>query len=210
MAVIPSEYVERHKENEPAEGLKTEAAWQAGMFTDSEMDDIIAMENNIVMEPGPLGSVEANTGQWEKVVNPTIRHCTIGFLFPNADTSWIFERVANATAHVNAQTFEYELEGLSDGIQLTRYDSATQHYGWHQDRGYGTIDRKLSMTLQLSDPKDYDGAELEMKWAQNPVIANKERGVATFFPSFTMHRVTPITRGTRYSLVAWFVGPPFK
>ena len=208
--VIPSEYLERHKAAEPPGGVQAEAVWQENVFTDSEMDDIIAMNKQIVMEPGPLGSLELNTGQWENVVDPIIRHCSIGFMFPNDDTEWIFERVVGTAAKVNSETFNYELDGLKDGLQLTCYDSEGQHYGWHQDRGFGTFERKLSMTLQLSDPKDYDGGELELKWAANPLQAKKERGVATFFPSFTTHRVTPVTRGRRYSLVAWFVGPPFK
>ena len=207
MVVVPSEYLERH--HEPDTPMQSEASWVENVFTDSEMDDIVALNDSLFMEPGPIGSVEVNNGQYKGLVDPIIRHCSIGFMFPNDDTKWIFERVTAAAIHAN-KGFDFDLQGLADGIQLTRYDKEGQHYGWHQDRGPGRPNRKLSVTVQLSDPADYEGGELQLSWGTDPVVADKRRGVATFFPSFTNHRVTPVTQGTRYSLVAWFVGPLFK
>jgi PKHD-type hydroxylase len=73
----------------------------------------------------------------------------------------------------------------------------------------GTV-RKLSFTLQLSDPADYDGGELQLMNSKKPTIASREQGYVMVFPSYTLHEVTPVTRGTRYSLVSWVTGKPFK
>ena len=83
-------------------------------------------------------------------------------------------------------------------------------FTWHIDRNMGIATRKLSLSLQLSAPEDYEGGDLELWFGGEPVKANRERGMITFFPSYVMHRVTPVTKGVRYSLVCWVSGPPFK
>jgi PKHD-type hydroxylase len=112
---------------------------------------------------------------------------------------------------MNERFFGFDLTSFDQGLQLTRYDGTDeQHYDWHVDRGMGTGQRKLAITLQLSDPKDYEGGDLELRFGKDPITVNKDRGMITLFPSYTMRRVTPVTKGTRYSLVAWVSGPPFK
>ena len=68
--------------------------------------------------------------------------------------------------------------------------------------------RKISMTLLLSDPKDFKGGELEI--LGNKKRVDLKRGHAIFFASFIRHRVKPVTKGNRKSLVMWFGGPPLK
>ena len=75
--------------------------------------------------------------------------------------------------------------------------------------------RKLSVTCQLSDPNDYEGGNLELGELSEDMTlkiykAEKQKGSITVFPSFVYHRITPITKGTRYSLVVWNLGVPFK
>jgi PKHD-type hydroxylase len=70
--------------------------------------------------------------------------------------------------------------------------------------------RKLSMVLQLSDPSEYDGGDLEFYVQSEPIKAEKKKGIVYVFPSWVLHRVTPVTRGTRRSLVMWIAGPKFK
>jgi PKHD-type hydroxylase len=82
-------------------------------------------------------------------------------------------------------------------------------YGWHQDFG-GGISRKLSMAVQLSDPSEYDGGALQVMTSGEPQSIPKKRGMIAVFPSYILHQVTPVTRGSRQSLVAWVSGPPFK
>jgi PKHD-type hydroxylase len=73
----------------------------------------------------------------------------------------------------------------------------------------GTV-RKLSFVLQLSDPKDYKGGELQIHLGEEPTVMKKEQGALFAFPSPTLHEVTAITKGRRYSLVGWITGKPFK
>ena len=87
--------------------------------------------------------------------------------------------------------------------QLAEYATGDK-YDWHLDYGPGhAAFRKLSVSVQLSDPKDYEGGELEM-WPST--VAPRGQGALIVFPSFLPHRVRPVTRGVRYSLVAWAVG----
>jgi PKHD-type hydroxylase len=73
----------------------------------------------------------------------------------------------------------------------------------------GTV-RKLSFVIQLSDPKDYKGGELQIHLSDTPEVMKKEQGTLIAFPSYILHEVTPITKGKRYSLVGWITGKPFK
>jgi len=106
----------------------------------------------------------------------------------------------------------------SENIQFTIYKK-NQFYDWHQDWGPDFPRRKISMTVQLSKPEDYEGGELEFDPRNNtdPRISAaftspdfKEQGTLVVFPSFVYHRVKPVTKGTRYSLVMWSTGEPFK
>jgi Uncharacterized iron-regulated protein len=62
----------------------------------------------------------------------------------------------------------------------------------------------------MSDPAAYDGSDLEMNATGRPEMLPRERGKLILFPSYQLHRVTPVTRGKRSALVAWIGGPPFR
>ena len=70
--------------------------------------------------------------------------------------------------------------------------------------------RKLSISIQLSDPAGYSGSELEISVNGVPIIAPRDQGTLIAFPSFVLHKVTPLLVGKRYSLVAWVHGPKWK
>ncbi len=100
--------------------------------------------------------------------------------------------------------------------QLTRYKEG-EFYTWHRDGGSdhlfnkGDKVRKLSMTVCLND--DYEGGELQMcsygRTEHTIGIPPRGKGTIIVFPSFIDHQVSPVTKGTRYSCVTWFTGPPF-
>ena len=92
-------------------------------------------------------------------------------------------------------------------LQYTEYDSKKEgHYDWHIDIGEGEYaGRKLSVVLLLND--DYEGGELEI-WEKG--FVPKGKGNLFVFPSYLLHRVTPVTEGIRKSLVLWTSGPTFK
>jgi PKHD-type hydroxylase len=83
-------------------------------------------------------------------------------------------------------------------------------YKWHQDFGGSGASRKLSVVLQLSDPSEYEGGELQILTSGQAISIQKKRGLITVFPAWTLHQVTPVVKGTRQTLVTWISGPQFK
>jgi len=125
----------------------------------------------------------------------TIAGCILNsyMQYANVDSKWNF----NVTYMQKAQLGRYEQGG---------------HYDWHIDTmkpdEYG-MQRKISAVLYLSDPKDYEGGELEIKGLDKP-LGRLPKGSVVVFPSYMSHRVTPVTKGIRYSAVGWMMGPTFK
>jgi len=128
------------------------------------------------------------------------------------ETEWMFDRIAHIIGSINSQFYGFDLHGLCEDLQFTEYYASEKgHYDWHQDCGPNTSSpRKMSIVIQLSDPADYDGGDLQLLSSREPTSVDKKLGLAAVFPSFMLHRVTPVTRGTRRSLVAWIAGPKFR
>ncbi len=177
-----------------------EWCWFKDAFTPQELDAIIRIGEQIQMDKGVTGGGD----------NSAVRDSYVSWLFPNEVTGWVFERMAGVVQSVNEQFYRFDLDGFFQGFQFTKYVAPGQHYTWHCDRGFGMGVRKLSVSLLLSDPDDYEGGDLELKFGEEAQTAERVRGMMTIFPSWSLHRVTPVTKGTRYSLVAWVSGPPFK
>tara|TARA_R110000765_G_scaffold324095_2_gene415752 strand:- start:1608 stop:2231 length:624 start_codon:yes stop_codon:yes gene_type:complete len=139
---------------------------------------------------------------------------------------WIYRelhpllREANQNAGWN---FQWD---WSEACQFTKY-KLNQYYDWHTDAGSKPYDkpndfnshgkiRKLSMTVSLVDGSEYEGGDFQLdfrnKEENNPYTVKKVRkkGSVVVFPSFVWHRVTPVTSGTRYSLVCWTLGRPYQ
>ena len=98
-------------------------------------------------------------------------------------------------------------------IQFTEYRGDNSgHYDWHSDVSWGAdtqYDRKLSMSIQLSDPDEYRGGDFELR-NSNPPEGLRDRGSVIIFPAYLLHRVTPVTAGIRLSLVTWIEGPRWR
>ena len=144
---------------------------------------------------------------------------------------WIYKEIQPYVHQANANAgwnFNWD---WSESCQFTKYKKG-QYYDWHcdswdkpyfkkdnpQDPTNGKI-RKLSVTVTLSDPKDYKGGELEFDFRNlDPdkkanVVKCKEilpKGSLVVFPSFVWHRVCPVKSGERNSLVIWNLGYPFR
>jgi PKHD-type hydroxylase len=126
------------------------------------------------------------------------------------ENDWIYEKLAQACIQTNASKYKFEILGFQTELQLANYEG-NGFFEWHMDFGAGDIsNRKLSITVQLSDPSEYEGGELQFMINQNIITAPKEKGTAIIFPSFALHRVTPVTKGSRKSIVGWIAGPPYK
>lgn len=124
--------------------------------------------------------------------------------------AWVMERLESMTLEANAALrWNFALDGFYENIQYAKYDSCEGgHFSQHYDLGAASASfRKISISVQLSDSSDYEGGDLDLHGFG---VAPKEKGDVIIFPSFIAHQVTPVTRGTRESLVAWVAGPPFK
>ena len=179
-------------------------AWWEGAFTDEQLDWLQqkAQEATEDAQIGGLGNGKIDT---------TVRRSELSWLHKNSESEWVFEQLAYVAASLNADYFGFDLTGFGEPVQLTNYHEARQgNYTWHQDFGAAGPSRKLSMVLQLSDPSEYEGGELQILTKREPITMQKKRGLITVFPAWTLHQVTPVVKGTRQTLVAWISGPAFK
>lgn len=152
------------------------------------------------------------------IVNPNIRRSEITFLQAN-DTRFrdVFSDLWVMALEANKSFFNFHISQLNF-IQIGKYDAKDKgEYTSHQDVFWLNNDpnfhRKLSLSIQLSDPKDYEGGDLVFENIPGTTPTPEDirsQGTAIFFPSFVYHKVTPVTKGTRYSLVAWFDGPKWR
>ena len=139
-----------------------------------------------------------------------LRKSSLNFINPEESVMWIFERLARNAIELNNQRFQFDISGLNEGLQLAKYDQSDQ-FNWHSDFSGGPASqRKLSMSVQLSDPDEYQGGDLQFMINDQAHNALRTPGTLVVFPSFVMHRVTPITAGSRMSLVGWVNGMPFR
>lgn len=179
---------------------QTFATWENG-FSDSEIASIIALGESVALSDGTLGN---------DTLNPSQRQSQVSWLQQNTDTQWLYEKLAWITRNINGQFFDFNLSGFAEAMQYTVYTNNNDHYDWHLDSGEGnTVPRKLSLTVQLSDPSEYEGGDLQLQVSKDPTIMQRTKGLVVAFPSYTLHRVTPVTAGTRRSLVVWVGGPKF-
>jgi PKHD-type hydroxylase len=171
-----------------------------GSFSKEECEKIIEICEKIGTEESKIDN---------NAINNNIRKSKICFIPVNEDTKWIFERCTYVVNMINEKYFNYDLIAIRE-LQFTVYDE-TCFYGKHIDTLYESFGtRKLSFSIQLTDPEDYEGGELLLYYGSEPVIAKKEQGIMTAFISNTLHEVKPVTKGKRISLVGWVVGPRFR
>jgi PKHD-type hydroxylase len=126
-----------------------------------------------------------------------------------SDYKWIFERIGKRTHEFNDSTYQFELEGCYP-LQLGRYRPG-QHFEWHRDITRGSSSRrKLTVTIKLSEDEAFTGGVFQHGTDKFPRTLEVETGSGIAFPSWTYHRVTPVETGERWSLTAWWQGPPFR
>jgi predicted 2-oxoglutarate/Fe(II)-dependent dioxygenase YbiX len=140
-----------------------------------------------------------------------LRRSQVVFLGQEKKYEWLYQRLWAAVQVCNQQCFDVDVASVETNVQVARYDSAESgFYDWHLDLGPAKASRKLSISIQLSSSEDYDGGDLELMHGNVPTKLDRTRGAFIIFPSFMLHRVTPVTRGTRWSLVAWILGKRWR
>jgi PKHD-type hydroxylase len=154
-------------------------------------------------------------------LNEAIRKSNVNFHNPNKENNWIFERLNWAIEKMNADFYNFDLDGY-DFFQYSQYKSSQLgKYDLHIDMFMGgdkmaenmTKNRKLSLTFLLNEPGvDFEGGDFQIVLGQekDAQTIKMKKGLIIAFPSFVLHRVTPVTKGERKSIVVWVNGPKFK
>ncbi len=169
-------------------------------FTDEEIKMIQATAMKVEPESGTTASSDNP--------NEGIRKSEIRWLY---DAPWLYKRLWTMIEEANRNVWNFNLSHGRDAIQHTIYTEGGGHYDWHMDAGHGMMrHRKVSLTVQLTDTDDYEGGELQLWRGQNPLDAPRGKGTVVIFPSYMMHRVTEVTKGTRESLVLWVGGDHYR
>jgi PKHD-type hydroxylase len=175
-------------------------AWVKNIFSDEEIEKIKQL--NIVKEDARVAS---------DTLDPVVRRSKVRWLSNIDENKWIYDRLEAAIGYANDNYFRFDLNML-EPLQLTEYDeNYTGFYNKHVDVGYDrNMNRKLSFVLFLNDVSDYEGGKLQLYNATDPLVPEASKGTIVFFPSYVLHEVTPVTKGTRNTLVGWISGPRFK
>jgi PKHD-type hydroxylase len=175
-------------------------AIKENLFSVSECEKIVG--DFVACEKGGIGAIISET-------NKVTRSSKVCWITKTVRNRWIYERLFDAVRDANKEFFKMDLTEIIEDIQYTEYTADENgHYDWHDDHGPGEHSRrKLSVSVQLTDPSTYEGCDLIF---DDDEKAARAMGSCTVFPSYKRHKVTPITKGTRHALVLWIHGPPLR
>jgi PKHD-type hydroxylase len=178
--------------------------WFKNGFTNEEVDQIVAESKNWDLQTA--GVTDAG------VINDEMRKSAIAWVPQLDHYRWIYGKLGGMIEEANNALWKFNLYSMDEQIQYTEYYQNGGHYDYHLDIGGGfpLNQRKISITVQLSGPDEYQGGDFEILRGKNPESLPKQRGCVLVFPSYLLHRVTPVTQGTRRSLVLWIGGDSYK
>lgn len=189
----------------------TTAYWN-DLFTEEEIDQIYTYCQTLPIQDAHIGPERT-----EQSVTNDIRKSKVAWVYRNHDTEWIFSRYDGAVQRINSALFCVDIDPLQQ-LQFTIYEDDGDHYDWHWDMQLTpepadaniVRQRKISVVTQLNDPSEYEGGVLKVGPCGRIYDIDKEKGSTFMFLSFVNHIVTPVTSGTRYSLVGWYEGPDWR
>jgi PKHD-type hydroxylase len=141
-----------------------------------------------------------------------LRSSRIMWIGDETKFEYLYKEMAVIITHINDHCYKYSLYGF-ESFQYSEYHSSENgHYTWHIDtsvRGGQQHVRKLSFSVGLNDASEYEGGELEFWLGPEKVSYRLKKGQIIVFPSYLLHRVAPVTKGVRKTLVGWSRGPNF-
>lgn len=177
--------------------------WFEKGFSVEELERIEQMTSNLEFEDAATGQEGAKVSDYRK---SRIKWCP-----QNEEWSWVYEKLRDMIVGANNVMWKFDLTHMREQIQYTEYYGNNEGgYEWHMDCGEGVQNqRKISVTVQLSHPDEYVGGDLQFNLGQQ-MTAPRIQGAAVIFPSFYLHRVTPVVKGTRKSFVLWVGGEPYR
>lgn len=168
------------------------------VFTEEELDRIVSYGDQQPTQPATVSLQHQYA---------TSRRTSIAWL---GEETWIHERIRQVFTSVNQTYYHFDLDGSLEPLQYSVY-GVGDHFGWHLDLNpTAPRVRKLSLSVQLTEPSEYDGGVLQVQIDATPRPMLNARGSVIVFPSFILHQVEPVTRGIRKALIAWAGGPAFR
>jgi len=194
------------------------------MITEPRWRSFIVQTNEPIFTPEQCKMI-INAGRSEPKINAEVGNATgvkggvIDTKTRTSHISWIpfkkmgemYQDIEKIMKRTNGNHFGFDGMQITEQAQYTEYPEGG-FYDWHVDNDMNMEHeppvRKISMTCLLSPENEFEGGDLELIKENNSV--KLKQGQATFFASFVRHRVAPVTRGNRKSLVMWFGGTPFK
>ena len=195
---------------EVAQYLPTQIYWH-DFFTAADIDRII--------QECQSSELESSTASHNPNIDNEVRVSNVNFHNRNHQNSWIFDQINFGIEDMNSKFFHFDLYGY-DYFQYSEYHGdKSGKYNFHMDiftneESYASpLTRKLSLVLLLSEPGvDFEGGEFQMNVGSEDKLETLQmkKGTLIAFPSFMIHRVTPVTKGIRRSIVIWVEGPKFK
>ena len=185
------------------EGInQTNYYWFENGFATQEIDTIVNDSLEYEFQKAVIID-EHNTDKFRK--------SNIKWLPFDSKWEWVIDKIMSQVTEANNAIWNFELKSIIDNIQYTEYEGNGGHYDWHLDIGPGSIShRKISITIQLSDPEEYVGGDLQIMTGSEYTTVPRGKGTVVIFPSFLLHRVVPLTSGNRKSLVLWVGGDHYK
>lgn len=174
-------------------------------FLSDGLIELIQEYGSPIVEAATVGYGSGN----ENVVNKNIRNAHTTSI-PPKEFGWLYKLIEKEVTKINMENYKFNLDKIEHLTYIEYHGNQNEpgKYGKHTD-GVIHRTRKLSFSILLSDPDEYEGGDL-LVWQSNGYFAMpKKKGTIVFFPSFTEHEVTPVTKGIRRSLVGWIHGPHF-
>lgn len=169
-------------------------------LSEKSLEIIDIFSTNTTLEKAKMFNVDSET---PRVTN-------ISFIELKKNTADLYQNVGDLIEKANLSHFNWQLLFL-ETMQYSEYPVGGT-YCMHTDsslKGPNGLNRKLSFSILLNDPSEYEGGDLELFLFKNPEKIEMKKNDIVFFPSSIPHRVTPVTKGKRISLVGWVVGPNF-
>lgn len=160
--------------------------------------------------PGDRGSIVRSDSSI--ALADHVRRSEVFWLDEEPASRPLFQLIAQFVQKANDQVFRFDLVGFGEPFQVATYRGTDSgFYGWHVDIGPGRLaQRKLSLVIPLTDPAHYEGGELQLFHDHEPTTVDMPLGRIVAFPSYVLHRVTPVTKGLRRTLAVWVSGPPYR
>lgn len=201
------------KENDPQQWY-----WFQEGLSKEEVNQVINLASELPIE---RATTLGDDGEVVEQKDPNgARSSMVKWIPQSDDWNWLYVRMMELAKEANDETWNFDLISADENIQYTEYyANENGHYDWHQDVGPGELasKRKVSITLQLSEDDEYVGGDLEITGGgsgdgvfETSHVCPRGKGITVIFPSYMMHRVTPVTKGTRRSLVLWVGGSHYR